>query len=478
MEVYKKLERVVFFPRVFGPTGPIKRLMEIYEAQDYILRKLKSKAGDVAVIAFKNDVTQQKFVDNEIIMTKNWINDEIVVFLALGKRGNMKTGLTSVPFVSKSKVDSRLNELVKFVNITPPNKDYYAIAQGPFKYKKIDGIFDKKILNMTTKDTGIVVESISKALQIGARKCSGNLDYSFGEGRLLTSNNVDVTEKGTDIKLSFRTFVNENSSSHTIAAASVLSEFKPFEAAQHSAETALRASNSSDVSLPAGRYDILFDPLPFAVLVNQVGSSALMSSVETETSFFGNLLGKKVSSRNFTLYDWGNLPYGLGSGAFDDEGRPTKKTTVVSNGILKNYLHNTSTAKRYRTKSTSNAGILFPEPTNFVVAPGKISQNKLLSNLGDGLYVTNLWYTRFQNYKTGDFSTLPRDSVFLIKGGKIKGVVRDTRVSDNILNMFGNIKCLGDKNTVQRILGWEVDVPSEVPSAIIRKVRVTKPESV
>ncbi len=450
--------------------------MEIYEAQDYVLRKIKSLgAEDTLITASRSDAVQQKFVNNEIVMTKNWVDEGLVVFVAVGKRGEMQTGFTSVPFESKSKIDARLKKLLNFVKLTPPNKNYYSIAKGPFKYKKVPLIFDKKILNLETKDTNILVESISQALESGATRCSGNLEHSFGETRLVTSNNVDVSERSTDIKLSFRVFAGD-SSAHRIAVARNLADFKPLDMVREATDVAKMARSLGTHQITAGKYDVLFDQLPFAVLVNQVGSSASMFNVETESSFFGGKLGKKVANPNLNLYDYGNLPGGISSAAFDDEGRPTRRTTVISKGVLKSYLHNTSTANRHNTKSTSNAGVLFPRPTNLVVSAGKISQRKLLSELKNGLYVTNLWYTRFQNYKTGDFSTLPRDTIFLVKNGEIVGTVGGIRISDNMINVFKNIKSLGDKKTVQKVEGWEAEIPSEVPSAIIKNLNITKPD--
>lgn len=451
--------------------------MELYEAQDYVLRRLKLMgAVDVTVSASKSNANQQKFVDNEVIMTKNWVDEAISVFIAIGNRGQMRTGSTSVPFETKEKVDKRLHKLINFVKLTPPNQYYYALPKKS-KYTKVNGIYDKSLLNWQHENTDMLVESINQALDAGAKRCSGAFDYSIGEDRLLTSTGVDIAEKSTSVTLSIRAFVDSLSSSHKVAAASNLNDFNPFYIAKRAGEIAVEASKVEPVSIKPGKYNVLFDPLPFAVLINNVGESAGMFNVETESSFFGGKLNKSVAAPIFNLYDQGNLPGGLGSGAYDDEGTPTQKTEVVSKGTLKNYLHSTSTAHRHKTKSTGNAGIISPSPTNLIVAPGKTAPNKLLSELKNGLYVTNIWYTRFQNYKTGDFSTIPRDAVFLVKNGEIKGLASGMRISDNMIRMLKNIKSLGNKNTVQRILGWEADTPSEVPSAVIKNVNITRPES-
>ena len=56
-----------------------------------------------------------------------------------------------------------------------------------------------------------------------------------------------------------------------------------------------------------------------------------------------------------------------------------------------------------------------------------------------GIYITNVWYTRFNNHATGDFSTIPRDGAFYVENGEIKHALKDVRISDNLLRMMKNI---------------------------------------
>jgi PmbA protein len=68
-----------------------------------------------------------------------------------------------------------------------------------------------------------------------------------------------------------------------------------------------------------------------------------------------------------------------------------------------------------------------------------LSKDELFGGLKKSLYLTNTWYIRFQNYTKGDFSTMPRDGIFLVEKGKNKQSLKDLRVSDNALSMLGNI---------------------------------------
>ncbi len=89
-----------------------------------------------------------------------------------------------------------------------------------------------------------------------------------------------------------------------------------------------------------------------------------------------------------------------------------------------------------------------------------------------GLIVTNVWYTRFQNYESGDFSTIPRDGMFLVENGKVTGAVKELRISDNLIRILQNVVARGSEQ--ESVYGWEVDVPTITPPVLVKDVRLTK----
>ncbi len=110
---------------------------------------------------------------------------------------------------------------------------------------------------------------------------------------------------------------------------------------------------------------------------------------------------------------------------------------------------------------------------NLIVQGDGKPLDKLISEIDHGIYVTNDWYLRYQNYRTGDFSTIPRDGMFLIRKGSIEKPIRGLRISDNFLNILRNIRSLGDKQYT--IEWWEVETPVTAPHATLNKLNFTKP---
>jgi PmbA protein len=200
--------------------------------------------------------------------------------------------------------------------------------------------------------------------------------------------------------------------------------------------------------------------------------AASVFSVEAGMSFFANLLGERVACEAVELVDDAALPGGLLSRSFDEEGSPTRRNVILEEGTLKSYLHNASTARKYGTRSTGNAGILAPRPWNLIFGKGELAREELLEELGDGVWITNVWYTRFNNYAMGDFSTMPRDGAFVVKGGKVEGVLKGVRVSDNVKGILQRIA--GASRETRQVRSWEVGGSVVCPWVIVEEVGITR----
>ncbi|MGM0687140.1 MAG: metallopeptidase TldD-related protein, partial [Promethearchaeati archaeon] len=110
------------------------------------------------------------------------------------------------------------------------------------------------------------------------------------------------------------------------------------------------------------------------------------------------------------------------------------------------------------------------------IADGNIFDNgdhtfeELVEDNDPAIYVTSNWYTRFQNYQSSEFSSIPRDAMFLIKNGAMKPI-KNLRISDNLLRMFSNISALG--NDRRQVYWWEVDTPTFIPSMRIEDCKLS-----
>ncbi len=434
---------------------------------EYLVRNLKKKgADDVAVTVLAEDDMQLKFSNSTICTTQNWNVKKINVFIAVDK----KLVNTSLRNLSIKSADETISRMLKFAKAAVPNKEYSGIAEGPFNYSKIADTYDPSMEDLGSGSVDLLKSSIDIAHANGAKRTAGVLQTGAFSSYLLTSNNAEAEDKGTRAYFSIRAFVDKYASGHHVCNSRTLKKFNPEASAERASAIAKQALKPKPGE--AGVYDIIFSPLPFGNILESIGKATSIFNVESKLSCFAGKLGKKVGSENVTLVDDGTLPNGYDSAKFDDEGVPTQKNVLIEGGVLKTYLHNTSTAMRHGTKTTANAGIVSPDPFNLVLEKGNLNKEEMIKAVDRGLIVTNVWYTRFQNYETGDFSTIPRDGMFLIEKGKVVGPVKELRISDNLIRILQNISAVGSEP--EQVFGWEVEVPTTTPPVLVKGVKVTK----
>lgn len=426
----------------------------------------KAGADDVIINVNENTSTQIKFANSRIATTQSWKTAQANVFVAARK---CLVATTIRDFSEKAVYDS-VSRIMKFARAITPSKDYQGIAEGPFRYKEIEDSFDPKVPELNEKAVDITEAALNAAEKAGSKRSAGVFESSASESYLITTNSVEATDRATRLYLSLRAFVDKYASGHKVCNSRILSRFKPEETAAEAAEIAVKAANP--VAGKEGTYDVLFEPLPFSNILTQVGEASSVFNVESQLSCLAGKLNTQVADESVTITDDGTLANGFNSAKFDDEGVPTQKNTIIENGILKTYLHNTSTAKRHSTKTTANAGLLSPSPFNIVFNNGKLNKEEIILSIKKGLIVTNVWYTRFQNYATGDFSTIPRDGMFFVENGRVKGAVKELRVSDNLPSMLKNVAAICNKP--EQVFGWEVELPVTTPPVLVKNVHLTK----
>ena len=89
---------------------------------------------------------------------------------------------------------------------------------------------------------------------------------------IVTSGDVEIDDQGTDAYYSIRSFVDKDSSGAMTAAGRTLVDLDYIGASSFAGRIAKESMNPEQGT--PGKYDIIFEPLPFADLLNTVGSGS------------------------------------------------------------------------------------------------------------------------------------------------------------------------------------------------------------
>jgi len=202
--------------------------------------------------------------------------------------------------------------------------------------------------------------------------------------------------------------------------------------------------------VPTQRVPIVFAPEVARSLIGSIFEAASGDSIWRSASFLAGRLGERIAASNLTIVDDNVmlLPTGMGgfgTSPFDGEGLPSRRTVVVENGILCNYLLNTYTARKLGMKSTHNASRgLAGTPGigcgNLYLEPGTLSPEQIVAEVPAGLYVTGLMGFGV-NVVTGDYS---RGATGLwIENGQLTHAVEEVTIAGNLAEMLRNVTAIG-----------------------------------
>jgi PmbA protein len=427
-------------------------------------------AQDVVAQAIQSDTQQVRFSNSQIDAVNGWSERHVILFVAVGKH------VIASDLRSPDYYDELAKRLVVQAKKAPENEGYGGIASGRFKYKAAR--IDKAIVSL--KDPSKQAhEAIYAAESEGANSVGGTIFVRHQRSGIASSEGALATDESASVDLSVRAFSQPEASGHALSCSPRLSRLRPKETGAKAGRLAAMAKNPAQGD--QGRSDFILEPLFIGGLINSTSNMMSAFQVDIGTSMYAKKIGKRVASDVVTFVD-DPVSDSTSRRAFDHEGAPCRRNVVIKDGILKTYLHNTSTAKRFKTKTTANAGPLIPtafttagQPVPFhpVVVPGDWKVDEMIADTKRGLYVNNTWYTRYQNYSTGEFSTIPRDAILRIENGEIVGAVKNIRVSDNMMNLWKSADAISKSS--EEIFWWdEAAPPSTLPTARFRGLNVTR----
>lgn len=221
------------------------------------------------------------------------------------------------------------------------------------------------------------------------------------------------------------------------------SEMKLSDIARKAANKAVEQLGAA--SVPSGNYPVILYYEAAATLLGYFVSTLSGETVAKGFSRLEGKIGEKVAANSITLVEDPLMPGTLGTAAFDAEGYPTRKISLIDKGILKTFMHNLKTAKKAGVLSTGNAvknsyaGTVTVGPHNVYVEPGQHSLDEMIGSMSEGILLTELQGMHAGiNTVSGEFSLAARG--FLIENGKLGRPVKEITAAGNLYELLGQVE--------------------------------------
>ena len=213
-----------------------------------------------------------------------------------------------------------------------------------------------------------------------------------------------------------------------------LVEQDPEAVAESAARKALTALDAVDA--PTGRLPVVVGNGFGGVLLHEaVGHGLEADAVQKRASIYAGRLGDVLADGGVTAYDDGRREGEWGSDGIDDEGTPTRRTTIIEEGRLTSFLYDLIRARVDGADSTGNGRrqsfrhLPVPRMTNTYFAPGAATPEDLIAGVDRGLYAVSFGGGQVEP-ATGDF-VFGVSEGYLIEGGKVTAPVRGATLVGN-----------------------------------------------
>ncbi|HDD35255.1 MAG TPA: TldD/PmbA family protein [Candidatus Desulfofervidus auxilii] len=221
----------------------------------------------------------------------------------------------------------------------------------------------------------------------------------------------------------------------------------PEEVAERAVERALKMLFASPA--PTGTMPVVLSGEAGGTMIHEAIGHGLEADLALEgLSVYANKLGEQVASPLITVIDDPTLPKQFGSYAYDDEGVKAKKTILIENGVLKNYLFNLEYAYKNGTESNGHGRRQsyrfkpIPRMANTYVAPGKHSPSEIIRQVERGLFVKKMGGGQV-NTVNGDF-VFEANEAYLIEKGEVGKPVRGAILVGNGPKVLASIPMVGN----------------------------------
>lgn len=229
---------------------------------------------------------------------------------------------------------------------------------------------------------------------------------------------------------------------------------------QHSVDQAYRQAmvNLGAEPAPAGTFDVVLGPgWPGILLHEAVGHGLEGDFNRKKQSAFSGLMGEKVAADGVTVIDDGTIDLRRGSLTVDDEGTPSRSTTLIEDGVLVGFMQDRLNARLMGAEPTGNgrrqsyAHLPMPRMTNTYMLGGDKDPNEIIGSVEDGIYAVS--FGGGQVDITSGKYVFQCTEAYRIKSGEIGNAIRGAMLIGNGPTDLKRVSMIGNDMSLDPGIG-------------------------
>lgn len=294
------------------------------------------------------------------------------------------------------------------------------------------------------------VERLTLAKDSRVRVDSANYADVAVESAVATTTGIRRTGRENGCYVYVSTFADDDGETQTGFGFSVGRSPHEFDLERAAHDAADRATRLLGATKPATkRTTVVLDPYVTASFLGIISSTLNGESVAKGRSLFKDRLGEQVANPIVTLIDDPTNPQAYTATDIDGEGLAARRNVLIDGGVLRQFVHNSYSARRVGAVSTGNAirGGFKSTPGVGCLAlqlvPGVRDQQALIAGVDDGILVQSVTGLHSGvNPISGDFSA--GASGLSISNGQLGGPIREFTIASTLQRMLLDVVEIGN----------------------------------
>ena len=413
-------------------------------------RQLGAEQAEALVVAEHSALT--RFANSEIHQNVAETNAQLNLRFVRGKR----IGVASTARLDEESLRRLAQRAAEIAAVVEELDDFVSLPE-PRPTSPVAAAFSQATSDATPELRADGVRAVIAAADAAGVTAYGS--FSTSTETIAVANSLGI-RAGQDRTTSQLLTVSMGPDGGTGYAETAATDASTIDAAAIGREAAAKARASANpVAIEPGDYAVVLEEYAVIDLLDMLGYLGFSALAVQEGRSFWEA-DRRVGSDLVTIVDDGRDPAGLPM-AFDYEGVPKERVTLVEHGLCRGLVYDAQTASREGRTSTGH-GLPAPNPwgpfpINMLMSAGSSGRDELIAGLDRGLLVTRFHYTNPVHAKLAIITGMTRDGTFLVEGGRIVGPVRNLRFTQSYLEALETTTAVSsERKTLRGMLGASV----------------------